>query len=194
MHNIGSRLIPSPAAANFFPQMKFEAEEIEPPKFHMDPQLLLGADFKRAAENDVARVRKCAAKRPHPSTGQLIFAQMGPIVAGELAGAWRSLGGIGPQRMTLAQVALRGLAQNQGTGARALEAQNSDWQQLARDRRGVTKVARQPSEPRKPTVIGVISDQRQDSEARISDSRNGAKRGGEPLKRRETGGLQLGTA
>ena len=92
----------------------------------MDPGPLLGDDFRSAAENDVARPRKCAAKRPYPSSGQLIFAQMRLIVAGDLASAWRSFGGIGPPWANLAQVALRGLAQKQGRVARALEAQNSD--------------------------------------------------------------------
>ena len=78
---------------------------------------------------------------------QPFFTQMRFVVAGILAGAWDVFSGIGAQRMKLAQIGLAGLNQNQATRARALGAQNTDWQQLARYRRDITKVAHRPSEP-----------------------------------------------
>ena len=65
------------------------------------------------------------------------------IVAGDLAGARGSFGGIGAQWANLTQFASGGLAQDPETAARAVEAQNAYWQRLVRDRRDNTEVARQ---------------------------------------------------
>ena len=46
---------------------------------------------------DAARQKKFGAKKPYPPSGQLIFAQVRFIGAGELAGAWESFGGVGAQ-------------------------------------------------------------------------------------------------
>ena len=61
------------------------------------------------------------------------------IAAGELAGARGSFGGTEDQLTHLAQIALLALTGYEGTSARALGAQNTDWQRLARDCRDIAK-------------------------------------------------------
>ena len=78
-------------------------------------------------------------KKTIPSLAQLIFAQMRVIAAGELAGAGGSFWGTGARLPPLAQIALLAFSGYEETSARALEAQNTDWQRLARDCRDVAK-------------------------------------------------------
>ena len=69
------------------------------------------------------------------------------ILEMEVAGARSIFGEICFQRADMAQIALTGLATNQGAGMRVLEARNSDSQRLARDRRGIGSVVHKLSEP-----------------------------------------------
>ena len=68
------------------------------------------------------------------------------------------------------EIALGWLAQNKETAAFPLEDQNSEWRQSARDRRDIAKVAHQHSEPYRPKLSGVVTDQPKDFNNRISDS------------------------
>ena len=102
---------------NFFTKMEREDGSTEPPVFpHPAPRLgaerwsLPDAELERAAGHDAAQREKFRVARPYPSSAHLVFSQMRFIMAGELAGAWASFGGIGAQWTDLAQVALTGSA------------------------------------------------------------------------------------
>ena len=87
----------------------------------------------------------------------MFFTQTRFILAGDLQGVRDIFGGIGAQRTNFAQIALAGLTRNQETTAAVLDARNADWQQLARDRRDITKVAHRLSEPYQPRIPRVVA-------------------------------------
>ena len=66
----------------------------------------------------------------------------------------------------LANVALVGFANNQEAAARLRAAQNSEWQQVARDRGDLAKVKQQLMDPYQPRIARTIADQQKDWESR----------------------------
>ena len=60
--------------------------------------------MKRAVEADIAKQKEFGAKGHYPSAAHLALAQMGVIVAGEIAGTWGEFGGAGAQVFNLAQI------------------------------------------------------------------------------------------
>ena len=126
--------------------------------------------------------------RIHPS---------GPLVARELVRARGRCGRSEAQWANLAQIQIdRGkfdregpilFAQDQEAVARVLGSQNSDWPQLARDRRDISKVGHLIPGPYRPRVIRVFTGQSEYSDASIGDPGKGEKRGGEAQKRHYTG-------
>ena len=65
-----------------------------------------------------------------------------------------------------------------------MEAQNTDWQQLARVRRDIAKVARRLAEPYQEQITCVTAEQRQDLEACIGEPGRGKQRVRGPKRRR----------
>ena len=93
---------------------------------------------------------------------------MRAAVAGELAEAWKSSGGSGPQLTNLANVLAVAVQTNQETVGRLMEAQSREWQQMARDRRNIKEVELQLKEPNLPRINWVADGQRRDTATRNS--------------------------
>ena len=107
LHTVGSRLNPPPRQLRALLQSGRS-------KFGRPSRLIscarglrsVCAEFKESAELDIARQEKFGVGRPHPPWGQLIFAQIRPVMTSELPCAWVSFAGIGAQWSDLAQIAL----------------------------------------------------------------------------------------
>ena len=80
------------------------------------------------------RKKKFGAEERYPSLPQVVLAQLGAMVAGELAGARGKFGRLGD----VMEVALE---TNQETAAKLINEQNQERQQLARDRRDINQIA-----------------------------------------------------
>ena len=100
------------------------------------------------------------------------------MAAGALAGARDSFGAVGAEWTNLAQTALGGLTQSQETAARVLEAQNSDWRQLARDLRDISKAVRLQPGPYHSRVTLSAADQQEDGKARADEAGSGGSQEG----------------
>ena len=114
LRDIGSKLMPTQEAVNFFTKLRFEAAALVPPytpypapKLMDAPWTPKGADVKRAAQAAEAKQKRSGVKESYPSLAQLMLAHLRAIVAGEVAGAWQKFGGLGAQLNNMAE-ALKG--------------------------------------------------------------------------------------
>ena len=80
------RLAPPQEAVNFSAASEPPPRPYPARKLAAEPWGSHGADFRRAVDVDLAR------RKQNPSPGRLPVAQMRAIIAGELAGAWKSSG------------------------------------------------------------------------------------------------------
>ena len=110
--HIGQLITPCQDVANYFAEIKFEPDAIEPsykpfraPKLTEGPWAIPDMEFKRAAEEGSLRQAGMSAKQGFPSLAQRSATQLGCVVAGELAGTRDDVGGIGPQVAKLADIA-----------------------------------------------------------------------------------------
>ena len=168
LREIGSKLTPRQEAANFFTKMKFEAAALAPPytpypapKLVERPWTPNGADAIRAAATAGAKQRMFGAKESYPPLPQLVLAQPRAMVAGEIAGAWGKFGGLGSQLTNLAEV-MAVAPKNQETAAKLTHEQNQEWQQLARGRRDINRIAAQLRQLNQLTLSRAIEDQKKE--------------------------------
>ena len=183
LKDIGSKLMPTQEAVNFFTKLKFEAAALVPPytpypapKLMDAPWTPKGADVKRAVQLAEAKQKRYGVKENYPSLAQLALAHLRAIVAGEVAGAWEKFGGLGAQLNNMAEVMETALKTNQETAARLITEQNQEWQQLARDRHDINQIAEQLKQPNQLILSRVIEDQKKDFLNRAEKGKPPAKK------------------
>ena len=87
-----------------------------------------------AADMDADRWKKSGVKNTALSMAGTVLAQVRFALAGQPAGVWGNFGGMADHVTTLADVLLVGATASQGTAARILAGQSTQWQRLAKDR------------------------------------------------------------
>ena len=192
LRDIGSKLMPTQEAVNFFTKLRFEAAALVPPytpypapKLMDAPWTPKGADVKRAAQSAEAKQKRYGVKESYPSLAQLMLAHLRAIVAGEIAGAWEKFGGLGAQLNNMAEVLETALKTNQETAARLITEQNQEWQQLARDRHDINQIAEQLKQPNQLILSRVIEDQKKDFLNRAEKGKFPAKKDFQPNGRKD---------
>ena len=177
--------------------LKFEAAALVPPYTpYPNPKLMdtpwtpKGADVKRAAEAADAKQRKFGVTESYPSLPQLVSAQMGAMVAGEVAGTWEKFGGLGAQMPNLAEVMEVALKTNQETAAKLIYEQNQEWQQLARGRRDINQIAVQLRQPNQLILPRAIEDQKKEFPNRAEKGTKDFKFSGKKDFQKKGGGPQ----
>ena len=193
----GRGLMPTQDSVNFFTKLSYEAAATEPPftpypapDIRSEPWTPHALDVKRAIEAEMTKQKKYGVKKPYVRIDHMALAFIRMIVAGEIAGAWKRFGGLGPQLQNLAAILEISVKHNQEVAWKFASEQFRELQMLARGRHDPELIKGHLMTPDPAILARVIEDQNKEYKERTDKSRKEqpkSKKKDQPMKGKWSG-------
>ena len=193
----GRGLMPTQDSVNFFTRLSYEAAATEPPftpypapDIRSEPWTPHALDVKRAIDAEMTKQKKYGVKKPYVRIDHMALAFIRMIVAGEIAGAWKRFGGLGPQLQNLAAILEISVKHNQEVAWKFASEQFRELQMLARGRHDPELIKGHLMTPDPAMLARAIEDQNKEYKERTDKSRKEqpkSKKKDQPMKGKWSG-------